>query len=161
MIKSALPIALAATALLGLAACETTQQATAEETIQWNTPAQPPAASQAQPVTPPPPGPAAAPQPPAGAVTGPQCREYQTTIVIGGKPQQAFGRACRQPDGTWKDSGVRSDKPTVAGAPVEQSFPYGWYGYSYPDGPRYGPGGMSVGVGAGSRGGYMGYGVGF
>jgi len=30
------------------------------------------------------------------------CREYQQTIVIGGKEQQAYGTACRQPDGTWK-----------------------------------------------------------
>ena len=32
----------------------------------------------------------------------PECREYQTTIMIGGKPEKAYGRACRQPDGTWK-----------------------------------------------------------
>lgn len=30
------------------------------------------------------------------------CREYQTTITVGGKNQQAYGRACRQPDGQWK-----------------------------------------------------------
>lgn len=30
------------------------------------------------------------------------CREYQQTIVIGGKEQNAYGTACRQPDGSWK-----------------------------------------------------------
>jgi len=33
---------------------------------------------------------------------GTYCREYQTQIVIGGKLQNAYGKACRQPDGTWK-----------------------------------------------------------
>jgi surface antigen len=33
---------------------------------------------------------------------GNYCREFQTTIIIGGQPQQAYGTACRQPDGTWK-----------------------------------------------------------
>jgi surface antigen len=30
------------------------------------------------------------------------CREYQTTAVIGGKTQNMYGKACRQPDGSWK-----------------------------------------------------------
>ncbi len=30
------------------------------------------------------------------------CREYQTTAVVGGQIQQAYGTACRQPDGAWK-----------------------------------------------------------
>ena len=30
------------------------------------------------------------------------CREYQTTVTIGGKQRQAYGTACRQPDGQWK-----------------------------------------------------------
>lgn len=30
------------------------------------------------------------------------CREYQTTVNVGGKVQQAYGKACRQPDGSWK-----------------------------------------------------------
>lgn len=30
------------------------------------------------------------------------CREYQTTVTINGKAQQGYGRACRQPDGTWR-----------------------------------------------------------
>jgi len=34
--------------------------------------------------------------------TGAYCREYQQEIVIGGKVQQGYGQACRQPDGSWK-----------------------------------------------------------
>ena len=30
------------------------------------------------------------------------CREYQQTIIIGGKEQEGHGTACRQPDGSWK-----------------------------------------------------------
>ncbi len=33
---------------------------------------------------------------------GNYCREFQETVTIGGQPQQAYGRACRQPDGSWK-----------------------------------------------------------
>lgn len=34
--------------------------------------------------------------------TGAYCREYQQTITVGGKTEAAYGKACRQPDGTWK-----------------------------------------------------------
>jgi len=30
------------------------------------------------------------------------CRDYQATATIGGKPQQIFGKACRNPDGSWQ-----------------------------------------------------------
>ncbi len=33
---------------------------------------------------------------------GRYCREYQQTVVIGGREEEAYGTACRQPDGTWK-----------------------------------------------------------
>jgi surface antigen len=33
---------------------------------------------------------------------GQYCREYTQTVQIGGEEQQAYGTACRQPDGTWK-----------------------------------------------------------
>ncbi|MEW6718943.1 MAG: RT0821/Lpp0805 family surface protein [Thermodesulfobacteriota bacterium] len=33
---------------------------------------------------------------------GEYCREYQQTVLIGGEERQAYGTACRQPDGTWK-----------------------------------------------------------
>ena len=34
--------------------------------------------------------------------TGAYCREFQTTIVVDGISEQAYGTACRQPDGTWE-----------------------------------------------------------
>ncbi len=30
------------------------------------------------------------------------CREYRTVANIGGKKQQMYGTACRQPDGSWQ-----------------------------------------------------------
>jgi surface antigen len=33
---------------------------------------------------------------------GQYCREYQQTVTVGGKTEQAYGTACRQPDGSWK-----------------------------------------------------------
>lgn len=34
--------------------------------------------------------------------SGQYCREYQTEVMVGGQPQNAYGTACRQPDGSWK-----------------------------------------------------------
>lgn len=34
--------------------------------------------------------------------SGRYCREFQQTVTIGGKTQQAYGTACRQPDGSWQ-----------------------------------------------------------
>ena len=34
--------------------------------------------------------------------SGRTCREYQQTVTIDGRTEQAYGRACRQPDGSWK-----------------------------------------------------------
>lgn len=33
---------------------------------------------------------------------GQYCREYQTVVTIGGRAEEAYGTACRQPDGAWK-----------------------------------------------------------
>ncbi len=33
---------------------------------------------------------------------GTYCREYQQTVTVGGQTQEAYGTACRQPDGAWK-----------------------------------------------------------
>jgi len=37
-----------------------------------------------------------------GSNTGNYCREFQQTVTIGGQSEQAYGRACQQPDGSWK-----------------------------------------------------------
>ncbi len=34
--------------------------------------------------------------------SGQYCREYQTTITIAGRAENAYGTACRQADGSWK-----------------------------------------------------------
>ncbi len=34
--------------------------------------------------------------------SGQYCREYQQTVTIGGKKENSYGTACRQPDGSWK-----------------------------------------------------------
>ena len=42
------------------------------------------------------------PQPAVQAPNGELCREFTQTINVGGKSEQGYGRACRQPDGSWK-----------------------------------------------------------
>lgn len=34
--------------------------------------------------------------------SGQYCREYQAHVSVGGKTEQAYGTACRQPDGAWR-----------------------------------------------------------
>ncbi|HEX6840537.1 MAG TPA: RT0821/Lpp0805 family surface protein [Stellaceae bacterium] len=34
--------------------------------------------------------------------SGQYCREFQQTIIVGGREQQGHGRACRQPDNSWQ-----------------------------------------------------------
>ena len=34
--------------------------------------------------------------------SGRYCREYRQTIMVGSKTESGYGRACRQPDGTWR-----------------------------------------------------------
>ncbi|HLT76889.1 MAG TPA: RT0821/Lpp0805 family surface protein [Ferrovibrio sp.] len=34
--------------------------------------------------------------------SGEYCREFQQSVTVGGKTEQAYGTACRQPDGSWK-----------------------------------------------------------
>lgn len=36
------------------------------------------------------------------AASGAYCREFQQTITVGGQRQQGYGKACQQPDGSWK-----------------------------------------------------------
>lgn len=33
---------------------------------------------------------------------GRYCREFQQTIIVGGREQEAYGTACQQPDGSWE-----------------------------------------------------------
>ena len=36
------------------------------------------------------------------ASNGQYCREFQQTVTVGGETEQAYGTACRQPDGSWR-----------------------------------------------------------
>jgi hypothetical protein len=36
------------------------------------------------------------------AADGAYCREFQQSVVVGGRSEQAYGVACQQPDGTWQ-----------------------------------------------------------
>lgn len=36
------------------------------------------------------------------STSGRQCREFQHSVTIGGKTEQAYGTACQQPDGAWE-----------------------------------------------------------
>lgn len=42
------------------------------------------------------------PQPAYQDSSGQYCREFQQTITVGGQSEEAYGTACRQPDGSWK-----------------------------------------------------------
>jgi len=42
------------------------------------------------------------PSPAYRTADGRVCREYQTTVTIGGRTEQAYGTACRAADGSWK-----------------------------------------------------------
>ncbi|PIW29564.1 MAG: hypothetical protein COW30_04855 [Rhodospirillales bacterium CG15_BIG_FIL_POST_REV_8_21_14_020_66_15] len=37
--------------------------------------------------------------------TGEVCREYRTTVSIGGRVEEGYGTACRTADGAWRISG--------------------------------------------------------
>jgi len=45
---------------------------------------------------------AVTPEPAYERRPGEYCREYQQTVVIGGQEQDAYGTACRRPDGSWE-----------------------------------------------------------
>jgi surface antigen len=73
---------------------------------------------------------------------GQYCREFRQTILIGGKKEQGYGTACRQPDGTWQIVRGEGDHPTAysQAPPVEKKtygnvygppYVYGYYPY-YP-----------------------------
>jgi len=64
---------------------------------------------------------------------GQPCREFITTVIVGGEQQQGYGTACRQPNGTWQ---IVSDEPpaqvtTVVNRPVYVYRPAARY-YVYP-----------------------------
>lgn len=65
----------------------------------------------------------------AGA-RGEPCREFITTIIIGGREEQGYGTACRQPDGSWQIVGG-AQQPSAA-PPVNIVYPPPAQYYYYP-----------------------------
>jgi surface antigen len=71
----------------------------------------------------------------------PNCREFTGTVTIGGQPQQAYGNACQQPDGTWRITQNTPGSPTqVYTLPAQAIYaaPYP-YPYYWADPWAYGP----------------------
>jgi len=82
---------------------------------------------------------------------GRPCREYVTTIAIGGVEQQGYGTACRQPDGFWR-------RVDTSPAPPPQTRPYVYsppqrYYYYPPE--FYGPYRIYLSFGTVFRGGHL------
>lgn len=69
---------------------------------------------------------------------GVYCREFQQTIIIDDQPQEGYGTACRQPDGSWQIVDPRT-LPPAKQQPAEvthvhiyePAYPYA-YAYPYP-----------------------------
>jgi len=72
---------------------------------------------------------------------GQPCREFLTTIIIGGQEEQGYGTACRQPDGSWQLVGDEGQAPPPPPPPPQTTsvyfdtppaayyaFPPGFYG---------------------------------
>ena len=79
--------------------------------------------------------PSGAPQ--AAAEDG--CREYTQTVRIAGEERQIFGRACPQPDGSWRiappPAAVPQQRAPVTVTRVVPAYPYPYYApypYYYP-----------------------------
>ncbi len=54
------------------------------------------------------------------------CREYQTTVTIGGRTEQAYGIACRKPDGSWQTGNANPSRlqhrQVVVQQPVQHRY---------------------------------------
>lgn len=57
--------------------------------------------------------------------TGQPCREYQQSVIIDNREQQAYGTACRQADGSWRVVDPTTLRPVVKKAPeVKKLYVY-------------------------------------
>ncbi len=61
------------------------------------------------------------------------CREYRQEITVGGRTQQAYGTACRQPDGSWQISNSGTTSRTYAQSSYAPQQTY----YHADNPPRY------------------------
>lgn len=72
--------------------------------------------------------------------SGHYCREFVTTIIIGGVEEPAYGTACRQPDGAWLivPTDVAPEQQVRVERVVERQYVYPYaYRYWYADYPYY------------------------
>jgi hypothetical protein len=65
------------------------------------------------------------------------CREFEETVTIGGQPQQAYGTACRQPDGTWQLQRTPTEVATAGAQQPQPGAVYALPAYYYPSGYFY------------------------
>jgi len=61
---------------------------------------------------------------------GVPCREFITTIIIGGREEQGYGTACRLPDGSWQI--VAGEQQTTVSPPPAIVYPPPAQYYYYP-----------------------------
>ena len=94
--------------------------------------------------------------------TNQQCREYTRTIEVGGRLQEGFGKACLQPDGSWRmvsEAQPQASRQTTH-QPAREVVVYRDHHHHYDHRRHYGPKSgiaISFGKGWGHRGHY-GYG---
>lgn len=76
------------------------------------------------------------------------CREYTVPITVGGRAETAYGKACRQPDGSWQivqgpggPEGAANPPGTVQSTVIYPAYPaYGsWWGAPWWGSPWWGP----------------------
>ncbi|MDH3221045.1 MAG: RT0821/Lpp0805 family surface protein [Gammaproteobacteria bacterium] len=88
---------------------------------------------------------------------GQPCREFVSTIIIGGQQQQGYGTACRQADGSWQiaddDSSIATVPPPAAATTIYVDRPPPRYYYYPPD--FYYPYRIYLSFGSVYRGGYV------
>jgi hypothetical protein len=82
-----------------------------------------------------------------------ECREYSVPITVGGKEETAYGKACRQADGTWQIAqppttaeGAANPPSVVQSTVVYPAYPYydPWWGPPW-WGPPFGFYGAAIG----------------
>jgi hypothetical protein len=61
---------------------------------------------------------------PTAARADDYCREYTKTVYIDGRPREAYGTACRAPDGAWQiaDGQSQADNTQPAPSPLDDVF---------------------------------------
>jgi len=71
----------------------------------------------------------------------PNCRDYRAQAAGDGQPQEVVGRACRQPDGTWRVSeGPPSAPPQMIAIYVPPPYAYDPWLWEFPIGFSLGTG---------------------